>query len=207
MKQTQKLFIVFIAVLSITSFAVAQSDYDPANTAPTPVVAPSDSPQPRTLAPSTGTVTGAVVTTTGSTVILRTQDGQQMSFVVDSTSKLPTNMATGDRVTVEYDTVAGGHHAKIVTVQTSAPPPEANPTPATTTTNPARTTTTTPPPVNTTDTVNPTGDTPYEEGKAPPMPKTASYLPLIFLVGMVCLGLALGFRAYTRRSEDVPHVV
>lgn len=57
------------------------------------------------VAAQVSTVEGTVVSTSGGSLVVDTGSGQR-TFMVDAQSSLPTNLATGARVKVEYHTLA-----------------------------------------------------------------------------------------------------
>lgn len=62
------------------------------------------------------TVEGTVSTKTAGSLVVDTSTGP-LTLMVDAQSSLPTNLAVGSRVKVEYDTLANGtYHASRVTV-------------------------------------------------------------------------------------------
>jgi len=132
---------------------------------------------------------GTVVSSSGSQLVIKTESGNRMTFVVDSASSLPVGVAAGDRVTVEYHTLAGGkyHAARVSTVSVDMPP--------STDSDRYDTGTTTG-----TGTVNPDPSRTYNDNDRvdDTLPRTASPLPLIALIGALSAGAAVGLRLFAR---------
>jgi len=126
------------------------------------------------------TVTGTIVTSSPTQVVIKTPDGREMTFVVDAQSTVPAGLAEGNPVTVSYHDMGGGTlHAANVTVSSAGTPsatanPPAAPEPMETTGAKTRTTRR--------------------------MPATASPLPLIGLAGLLSLTAGLGLRAVRRSA-------
>ncbi len=142
------------------------------------------------------TVTGTVVSSSPTQVVIKTDDGRQMTFNVDAQSTVPAGLAAGNPVTVSYHDMGGGTlHAATVTVSSAGTP--------STTTNPPATTNDTY--ANTTRTTAPAAPEPMESAGAKTrttrrMPSTASPLPLIGLAGLLSLTAGLGLRAVRRSA-------
>jgi hypothetical protein len=142
------------------------------------------------------TVTGTVVSSSPTQVVIKTDDGRQMTFAVDAQSTVPAGLAEGNPVTVSYhDMGAGTFHAASVTVSSAGTP--------STTANPPATDTSTY--ANTTRTTAPAAQEPMESAGAKTrttrrMPSTASPLPLIGLAGLLSLTAGLGLRAVRRSA-------
>ncbi len=62
-------------------------------------------------------VTGAVVTTSGASLVVRTDAGAEWTFEVDASSSVPGGIVSGNRVTVQY-TPLGHSRYRAVTVAT-----------------------------------------------------------------------------------------
>jgi len=123
-----------------------------------------------------GTAKGTVVTSSTTSVTVKTDDGVQKTYTIDKTSVMPTaTLRVGDRVTVDYNTMTAGD--MVVTRVTVVPGTNV----AVTTTTPSTTTTN----YSTTS----TNDT---------YPDTASPEPLLLLVSALGLGAAAGLRRLRR---------
>lgn len=72
------------------------------------------SPPATELATSDATVmvTGTVVSSTSSEVVIDTDTGARLTFAVDDTTTRPTSLTAGERVHVQYHALSGGkYHA------------------------------------------------------------------------------------------------
>lgn len=63
-------------------------------------------------------VTGTVVSSSGSTLVIRSDAGQEMTLFVDTSSANATGLSAGQRVTVNYDMDGGRNHVTKVDVTT-----------------------------------------------------------------------------------------
>ena len=123
----------------------------------------------------TSTISGKVVSSSGTSLVVRTDDNVQMTFTLDGSSVLPDRMVPGDRVTVSYHVLEGGaYHAANVSADTlrSATAPTGT-----------------------------TGDNGQASatGANERMPKTASPLPILALIGALSIISALGLRMLSRQ--------
>lgn len=140
-----------------------------------------------TASASLQSVDGKVVSTSASSLVIQTDAGNRLTFNLDSTTAEPASLAAGDRVSVRYSTPAGGgNHADAVTL--AAAPPSATADTSTRTTT-ATTTAATPAPESSATTATP----------ASGLPKTASRLPLILLVGTLAALVAYGIHLSRER--------
>jgi LPXTG-motif cell wall-anchored protein len=71
-------------------------------------------------APTPATFTGTVVSHEGMMIVVKSDDGREMTFTHDSGLSLPWNLKPGDRVTVEYTTTSNGYQATGVTAAAAA---------------------------------------------------------------------------------------
>jgi hypothetical protein len=62
---------------------------------------------PTSTATATATVTGTVVSSSGNELVIDTATGRQRFVVESGTSIIPTNLASGTQVTVEFRTLDG----------------------------------------------------------------------------------------------------
>ena len=147
---------------------------------------------PATNAASTSTATaslksadGKVISTSASSLVIETDGGDRLTFNLDAATAEPASLAAGDRVTVRYSQLAAsGNHADSVTLA-AAPPSTAmaqstmpSPTPA--------------PPAAETAAAAP------EPSSG--LPRTASRLPLILLVGTLAALVAYGVHLSRERT-------
>jgi LPXTG-motif cell wall-anchored protein len=58
----------------------------------------------------TQTITGTVVSSSGSWLVVRGDNGSERTFAVSSQSSLPSGLAAGSRVTVRYQTLGDGRY-------------------------------------------------------------------------------------------------
>lgn len=158
---------------------------------------------------TTQTVSGKVISSSSSSLVIETDTGTRQTFVVDAQSNLPSGLTPGSRISVDYHSLAGGtfHAARATTLSAATAPAqpmtEARPVepatprdtrmPVDTTTTRDTTTSTT-----TTDTtLGTTTDTPERTTRR--MPATASPLPLIGLVGLASLAAGAALRRFGSR--------
>jgi hypothetical protein len=149
-------------------------------------------------AQSERSVSGKIVSSSASQLVIQTDDGRQMTFDVDTQSTVPSGLQAGGQVTVRYHELAGGRfHAANVT--STAATPERETTTAATPPDPA--TTTAQPPVTETrpDMDRPAAAPDIDAEGRRELPATASPLPLFGLSGLLALGAGLGLRALRRR--------
>lgn len=167
-------------------------------------------------------VTGTVVSSDDNRLIVRGDNGQQMTFIVNEQTTDPKLFNVGDRVTASYVTLAGT--GPVVTKVISSPlvadskstgtviypPAEPAATATATVTTPsapaasATATVTTPAPVTTTTTVADADvdvDTDMDaDDDVATLPATASPLPLVALFGFLAAGGAGVVRRFGRKS-------
>lgn len=154
---------LFAAPLALASLA-ADEPYA-GDVAPPPITgSESQGTAPAPAPPTLTTVGGTVESSRPGSLVVTTDTGSRMTFHTDGSSGVPTSLATGDRVTVVYQSQEGGtYHASSVTLDASgssaATPPR--------------------------DEAQPMGR---------PLPQTASYGPLLGLLGALSLGAAAGLK-------------
>lgn len=127
---------------------------------------------------------GKVITTSPSALVIETQTGERLNFVVDADSTIPTGIVIGNPVTVDYTRMEDGslHVSKVSLVDTPSgqalvQETETIPAPApTTVTEPAPA----PAPV--------TADADPYDADDEALPQTASPLALLALAGFTALG-------------------
>ena len=149
-------------------------------------------------------VTGAVIASEANRLVVKTDNGQEMVFIITDKQVDASMFRTGDRVTASYVTLAGtgavvtkvvSASAPVTTTTTTyvapaAPAPEVRVTDRTVTK---------PAPMTTTTTVAPVAPKPYEsEQSADLLPATASPLPLVALLGLLGAGGAATIRRLRR---------
>jgi hypothetical protein len=118
-------------------------------------------------------VTGVVVSSTNDSLVIRTDDGTERTFKVDAQSTLPSSLASGSRVTVNFHRMDGGvDHAARVTIATAG---DTTPRTETMPADPAGTA---------------TGE----------LPATAGPVPHLVLFGLGALAAGLGLRRSARRQ-------
>ncbi|HSM49885.1 MAG TPA: hypothetical protein VLA75_00635 [Thermoanaerobaculia bacterium] len=134
------------------------------------VAAPSQ-PAPvatTTLAPATTyiTVAGKVVSSTSSELVIASDAGQEMTFQLDPKAVPEASFRVGERVTVKYHSLSGGTVYQAATVVVE-PPAQAAPR-----------------------------DYEVTTSDDPPLPQTASGLPLMALFGLLAAGGAIAVRVF-----------
>ena len=131
-------------------------------------------------------MTGTVVSSSSTALVVRTDSGSQMTFVVDSSSTLPSNLSAGDRVTVDYSTMSDGqYHASTVSAMTGAGSAGS----ASGASSMSSTSST-------------SGTSGTSAGATGSLPRTASRVPLVALIGAVALGAAIGMRFLSRARNQ-----
>jgi hypothetical protein len=155
-------------------------------------------------------ITGTVVSSTPTSLVIRDANGAETTFDVDTSSGVPSGLASGSRVTVRFHDMDGGrrHAASVTTsdVDTTA----TTPTPSAPT-EPTTFAPTAPTPIA--DPVLPIADpapsvrvaapAPLPASDAPAgerLPDTASEMPLLALAGLMTLGAGLVLRELRRRD-------
>jgi len=161
---------LMIVLVSAVGSAVAQNDYPSGDTRAN---------TPSTNMGTASTVAGKVVSSDSTMLIVQTDAGNQMTFVVDTDSDVPTTLTPGDRITVRYHNLDGGrYHAANVTMATT-------------------------PGNRATGTYNDTDNTlTANNNRNETLPRTASALPLVALLGVLSLGAGLGLRAASRFARS-----
>jgi hypothetical protein len=143
----------------------------------------------------TSTISGTVVSSSSTALVIKTDSGTRMTFALDSNSMKPDTMTNGDRVTVDYHSLAGGkYHAAMVSKESTAvtPTPPNYAERGTETTNRYETS-------RTEDLNRERAEERNEHARN--MPRTASQLPLLALMGAVTVGAALGLRVFSRMAS------
>jgi hypothetical protein len=139
------------------------------------------------------TVSGTVVSSSPTQVVVKTSDGRDMTFMVDAQSTVPSGLVAGNPITVVYHDMGNNtlHAARVTSSGTTTAPRTTTTTPATTT-EPRPSSQSAPMPESTTPAATPES--------TPRMPATASNLPLVGLAGLLSLTAGLGVRALRRRA-------
>ncbi len=175
---THRTTAAFLFTLAIASVAAAQTN---------PAAKPTDSG----VMDTSMQVTGAVISSDANRLVVKTDNGQEMVFIITDKQVDASMFRAGDRVTASYTTLAGT--GAVVSKVVAAP--------ALVTTT---TTTYTPPAAETkvtTTTVVPATATPYDskaEQTSDVLPATASPLPLVALLGLLGAGGAATIRRFRR---------
>ena len=114
------------------------------------------------------TETGTVVSSTATSLVIKTEGGQEKAFVVDAYSDIPATLDVGAMVTVESQALADGRYqvTKVTTGATGTVPD--------------------------TGTTGTTATDPYNTAQE--LPGTASPLLLVGLAGLAAIGGGLGLR-------------
>jgi hypothetical protein len=151
---------------------------------------------------TTQTISGKVISSSSTSLVIETDTGTRQTFVVDAQSNLPSALTPGSRISVDYHTLSGGtyHAARATTLSAAAAP--AQPTTEARPVEPTTTPDTTPAPVDTTpdtsSTMGTTTDTDTSKTTRR-MPATASPLPLVGLVGLASLAAGAALRRFGAR--------
>lgn len=128
-------------------------------------------------------VTGTVVSASGSSLVIRSDGGAGQTFDVDTSSAIPAGLMPGNRVTVRYHVLdTGRRHAASVVLGDAV---ESAPVTTPTTPDPA------PAPEPITAAGRNAGDR---------LPETASELPLLALAGVMAIAAGLVLRELRRRD-------
>ncbi len=191
---THRTTAAFLFTLAIASVAAAQSD---------PAAKPTDSG----IMDTSMQVTGAVISSDANRLVVKTDNGQEMVFIITDKQVDASMFRTGDRVTASYTTLAGtgavvskvvAAPALTTTTTTTYVAPVAEAKVTTTVTEPAPA----PAPVTTTTTtVAPVTAAPYDsraEQTSDVLPATASPMPLVALLGLLGAGGAATLRRFRR---------
>lgn len=172
----------------LASMAVMLAGAALAQAATTPSADPmGTSPEKSVGTASLQSVDGKVISSSASSLVVETDAGKRLTFDVDSASAQPASLAAGDRVTVRYRSTAGIQHADDVTLAAAAPIAA------------TASTSSTSPPASATES---TAAAPSTTADAAGLPRTASPLPLILLVGTLAALVAFGVHL-SREREGV----
>jgi hypothetical protein len=134
------------------------------------------SPQAAPSTDMTRSVMGTVVSVSDNSLVVKTESGDQMIFTRDASSVIPIMVSAGSAVRVDYETPQPGvFHVSTVIMDTGAS--------------------------DRTSQQEATGSTtPQATGtEMETMPKTASPLPLVGLLGLMALGGAVALHSLHRR--------
>jgi hypothetical protein len=155
----------------------------------TPVQVPPGTP--------TSTVTGTVVSSSASELVLDTTSGRQR-FVVDANSTLPASLQAGARVSVEFHRLDGDrlHVARVTTAPASSVPPRAGSTPSEKVTSAS--TEATSDRYARADRDAAKADRDAARATDATLPRTAGLLPLVGLVGLASLAGSAALRLASR---------
>ena len=188
---THRTTAAFLFTLAIASVAAAQN----------PAAKPTDSG----IMDTSLQVTGAVISSDANRLVVKTDNGQEMVFIITDKQVDASMFRTGDRVTASYTTLAGtgavvskvvAAPALTATTTTTYVAPVAEAKVTTTVTQPA------PAPLTTTKTtVAPVTAAPYDsraQQTSDVLPATASPMPLVALLGLLGAGGAATLRRFRR---------
>ena len=134
--------------------------------------------------PTESTISGTLVSSSTTSIVIKTDTGVESTYVVDGTTALPAEMKPGDRVNLEYHLLDGGaYHASRVTLGTEpAAPSEAS-----------------------AEATAPGGGSDSggsaSGGSSSGLPQTASPLPLYGVIAVLAIGAALGLRAILKQPR------
>ena len=182
----------FLCTLAIASVAAAQTN---------PAAKTTDSG----IMDTSLQVTGAVIASDANRLVVKTDNGQEMVFIITDKQVDASMFRAGDRVTASYTTLAGtgavvskvvAAPALTTTTTTTYVAPVAEAKVTTKVTEPAPA-----PAAVTTTTVVPATATSYDSKPEPAsdvLPATASPLPLVALLGLLGAGGAATIRRFRR---------
>lgn len=189
---THRTTAAFLFTLAIATAATAQSDS---------AAKPGDSK----IMDNTMQVTGFVTSSEANRLVVKTDKGQEMVFIITDKQVDASLFHAGDKVTASYVTLAGTGAvvtkvvafpaAESTTVTTYTPPPAETRTTTVVETRPAPA-----PPVAST-TVAPVTTNTYEANAQRPattLPATAGPMPLVALIGLLGAGGAATIRRFRR---------
>ena len=160
----RKTFLLTCAFMLVIAGAVAAQTAD--QTAPAPA------PETTALATSNAeiSVSGTVVSSTATELVIKSDDGLPMTFALDPKTSPKATFTAGERVTVQYHSLTGGTVFQAVTIDVE-PAAQAEPM----------------------DKDEP-ADSENMTSTSPRLPQTASLLPLIGLLGLLSFAGAVGVR-------------
>jgi hypothetical protein len=125
-------------------------------------------------------ITGTVVSSTSTSLVIRDESGVEQSFDVDTSSTVPAGLMSGSRVSVRFHSMDGGRRHVASVMATDAPA----------TTEPI-----TPPAARVQE---PLAASDAAAGER--LPDTASEMPLLALAGLMTLAAGLVLRELRRRA-------
>lgn len=184
----------FLFTLALASVAAAQTN---------PAAKPGDS----TIMDNTMQVTGSVISSDANRLVVKSDNGQEMVFIITDKQVNASQFRAGDRVTASYTTLAGtgavvskvvSAPALVTTTTTQYAPPVAE-TKVTTTTTAPYPAAAPAPAVTSTTTVAPVTARSHEatdSKSASALPATASPMPLVALLGLLGAGGAATIRRF-----------
>ena len=146
------------------------------------------------------TITGTVVSSSSTSLVIDTDTGTRQTFMVDAQSSLPTGLTPGTRISVDYHSLPGGqfHAAKAATLGAAPSQPTTEARPLDTTAAPATTSSNMPQTSSSMPATDTSSDkTPTKRTRK--MPATASPLPLVGLIGLASLVGATALRRFAYR--------
>ena len=152
-------------------------------------------PQATATAAAAQTGSGRVISSTPTAIVIEDAAGTRRTYVIDAESSVPSGLAAGTMVEIEFHPLDGGrfHAARVTT--TAAPEPLTQPAPTQ-----AMPRTSAPPPADTMPAPAPaptSGSMASDTSR--PMPATASPLPLVGLIGLGSLAGGIAARVLRRR--------
>ena len=161
--------------------------------------------QPVQQSGAEASLTGTVVSSTVSSLVIRDENGVEQTFDVDTSSTVPSGLMSGSRVTVRFHNMDGGrrHVASVMATDagTSLAPtaPTATAPVATEPVAPTAPATDTMPPPAAPATRVQEPIAPADGTAGERLPDTASEMPLLALAGLMTLAAGLVLRELRRR--------
>jgi membrane anchored protein len=143
-------------------------------------------------------LSGTVVSSTVSSLVIRDENGVEQSFDVDTSSTVPSGLMSGSRVTVRFHNMDGGrrHVASVMATDAGTSLAPTTPTAAA----PVATEPVAPPPAAAPSTRVQEPIAPSSGTAGDRLPDTASEMPLLALAGLMTLAAGLVLRELRRRA-------
>ena len=161
MRRVNVALLVLLGILVVAGYGTLRAQSDP-----------YESSQGSTGAATVTTISGTLVSQGPGALIVKTDDGMEMTFTLDPGVVLPEGLQQGSLLTLDYQSLEGGTYqaTHVALVSSTGPTPTAT-------------------------------EDGLQTGSEQTLPRTASPLPLIVLIGTLLLGAATGLRVLARRDS------